>query len=73
MVEEMRLVDNARDAWKWFSVWALTALGVIPVVWYSIPPEVQDAIVPEPLRPWVLTAVAVAGVFGRLKKQEGTA
>jgi hypothetical protein len=68
--DDMRLVDNARNAWKWFSVQALAALGVIPVVWYALPPEAQE-IVPEHLRPWALTIVALAGLSGRLVKQEG--
>lgn len=66
----MRLVDNARNAWRWFSVQALAALGVIPVVWYALPPESQD-LIPEAVRPWVLTAVALAGLSGRLVKQQG--
>ena len=66
----MRLVDNARNFWKWFSVQALAVLGIIAAVWPVLPPEAQ-ALVPEPWRPWVLVAVAVGGIFGRVIDQSG--
>lgn len=64
----MRLVDDVRQAWRWFSVQALAALTLIPVIWVALPPESQ-ALVPEEYRPWVLAVVALAGLAGRLVKQ----
>jgi hypothetical protein len=64
----MRLVDNAKQAWKWFSVQALAAVALIPLVWQELPYEAQ-AIVPAEWRPWALAAVAVSGLVGRLVDQ----
>lgn len=64
----MKLVENARQAWKWFSVQALAFLTLIPVVWMQLPPETQ-ALVPDAWRPWIITAVALSGIVGRLVAQ----
>lgn len=64
----MRLVEDARRAWRWFSVQALAILALIPVIWAELPPESQ-ALLPEAWRPWALTLVAVAGIAGRLIRQ----
>lgn len=64
----MMLVKDARRAWRWFSVQALAALAVLPVVWMQLPPDVQS-MVPEAWRPWVMVALAIGGVAGRLIKQ----
>ena len=67
----MKLVPNAASSWKWFSAQALTALAAIPLVWITLPPDVQ-AWLPESWRPWVLSAVALGGLAGRMIDQ-GTA
>jgi hypothetical protein len=64
----MRLVDNARSAWRWLSVQALAVLAVLPLAWSSIPPDVQ-AWLPEEYRPWVLAVLALGGIAGRLIDQ----
>jgi hypothetical protein len=66
----MKLVPDARRSWRWFSVQVLTALAAAPLIWASIPPDVQ-AFLPEAWRPWVLAAMAVAGIAGRLIDQGG--
>ena len=65
----MKIVDDARRAWRWFSVQALAVLAVVPLIWSELPPEVQ-ALVPGEWKPWVLAAVAVAGILGRLVDQD---
>ena len=66
----MKLVPDARRSWRWLSVQVLTALAAAPLIWASIPPDVQ-AFLPEAWRPWVLAAMAVAGIAGRLIDQGG--
>jgi len=64
----MKLVENARQAWKWFSVQALAMLALVPLIWSELPPETQE-IIPPTWRPWIVTGVALAGIAGRLIAQ----
>jgi hypothetical protein len=64
----MKLVDNWKRAWSWFSVHALAILAALPFVWPQIPIEVQ-AWIPEAWRPWIVAAIAIGGVAGRLIPQ----
>jgi di/tricarboxylate transporter len=64
----MKLVDDARRAWRWFSVQALAVLAVVPLIWGELPPEVT-ALIPAGWHPYILAGVAVAGIMGRLVDQ----
>ncbi len=64
----MKVVSNARSAWRWFSVQAAAVVALIPVAWAQLPPETQ-ALIPDQYRPWAITVVAVAGILGRLIDQ----
>jgi len=64
----MKMVKNAAQAWRWFSVQALAALALLPIVWVQLPHDVQ-AMMPEAWRPWVMVALAIGGIAGRLIKQ----
>ena len=64
----MQLVQDARRAWRWFSVQVLTLLAVLPLIWEQMPPETH-ALVPETWRPWIITGLALIGIGGRLVKQ----
>lgn len=64
----MKLVENARQAWKWFSVQALALLALIPQIWAELPPETHALFPLNALR-WTITLVAVAGIIGRLVPQ----
>lgn len=65
----MRLVDNAREAWKWYSVQALAVLALLPLVWAELPAEVVDMI-PAETRRWIMVAIAISGIVGRLIPQK---
>lgn len=75
----MRLVDNAKHAWKWFSVQALAFLTFlssllvfvpfIPVVWAEIPDDIK-AMIPDTWLKYVVLVVSLAGLIGRLVPQK---
>lgn len=64
----MKPVDNWKQAWRWHSTQALAVLALAPLVWEVLPPELI-ALIPEGWMPWVLTAVALGGLVGRLRDQ----
>jgi len=66
----MRLVENARQAWRWFSVQAFVLAGAIQTTWMSLHADLQRTVPPD----WVMAAtvaLCVLGVMGRLVKQAG--
>lgn len=64
----MKLIPDWRQAWRWFSVQALGALIVLPLVWPTLPPQVT-AWVPPSWQPWIIVLIAGGGVLGRLVDQ----
>lgn len=66
----VRLVEGADKWWTWFSVHALGLITLVPLVWAQLPPEIT-ALLPEAWRPWILAAVGLAGLVGRLVDQGG--
>jgi di/tricarboxylate transporter len=64
----MSFITNWREAWKWFSVQFLAIIAIIPIVWATLPPEAH-AMIPAEWRPWLVGALALAGIVGRLVDQ----
>lgn len=65
----MKLIDNARKAWRMFSVQAMFLAGVLQATWLSLPPDLL-AQVPDSIRSGVTLALLGLGIAGRLVKQE---
>lgn len=65
----MKLIDNARNAWRMFSVQAMALAGAIQAAWIAIPPALQQQ-VPDNIVKGVTLALLALGVAGRLVKQE---
>ena len=65
----MKLIDNWRDGWRWFSARVLFALAALPLIWSQLSPDVQ-AMLPDEWRPFVLTIIALGGLAGRFVDQE---
>jgi hypothetical protein len=66
----MRLVHNARRAWRWFSVQAMALAGAVQATWVLIPDDMRASVPPD----WVAlltVALLVLGVAGRLVDQGG--
>jgi ABC-type uncharacterized transport system permease subunit len=64
----MRLVPDWREAWSWFSVQSLAILAALPIVWGMLPADLK-AWVPAGWEPYILLAVALGGLAGRLIDQ----
>jgi len=64
----MKLVDNARDAWRWFSVQAMALAVAIEGAWLAVPPDLKSRI-PETWVDAVTMGLLVLGIFGRVVKQ----
>jgi len=63
------MVQNWRDAWKWFSVQAFAVIIALPAVWMALPADVK-AMVPDGWEKWIVMGIALAGLFGRLIDQQ---
>jgi len=64
----MKLVDNARNAWKWWSVRIAMFMAVLPPVWMELPDDIK-AFIPPHWRPWIASGIAVAIIIARLIPQ----
>ena len=64
----MKLVDDFKDAWKWFSVQAMVLAGAIQGAWIYIPDSLRSSI-PAGVVQGVTIALLVFGVVGRLVDQ----
>lgn len=65
----MKLIDDAKHAWRWFSVQAMVIAGALQGAWLFIPPEMQASI-PRNIVQGVTLALLVFGVAGRLVQQK---
>ena len=64
----MKFVRNKREAWRWFSVWAMAAQGAVGTAWLAVPDDFRSAVPSE----WLATAAIVLtflGIGGRMVKQ----
>lgn len=65
----MKLVENVKSAWKWYSVQALGVLTVMPMVWAELPADIKSHI-PDEWMFYVVSVIALGGLVGRLKAQK---
>jgi hypothetical protein len=64
----MKLVPEARRAWRWFSVQAMTLAGSLQGAWLAVPDDLRTKVPGNMVH--VLTVVLlVAGIVGRLVQQ----
>lgn len=64
----MKLVDDWKSAWRWFSMHALVLAGIIPSVWAEFPPDLK-LVIPASLMGIITAVVAVCGIVGRVINQ----
>lgn len=65
----MKLVEDWKRAWRWFSVHALVLAGVLPAVWAELPPDLKSSIPPGAMGA-ITAVIAACGVIGRLVDQD---
>ena len=68
----MKLVPNARKAWRWISMQAMGVAVALQGAWVFIPDDLKSR-VGDDTAAWVTGALLVLGMIGRLVKQgDGT-
>jgi hypothetical protein len=65
----MKLVSDARQAWRWFSIQAFVAIAALQAAWAALPPE-GLSVIPAEWRGYVTLGLALAGAVGRLIPQD---
>ena len=68
-MSRLEFVDDAKQAWRWVSMWCMTIAGAIQASWLFIPEDMKASIPPNIVQ-GVTLALLVFGVVGRLVKQE---
>lgn len=63
----MKLVDDARDWWKWHSTYVFAALAILPEVWLNSP-DLQ-ALLPVSLVAKIAPVIGGLGFFLRIRAQ----
>lgn len=65
----MKLVKNAKQAWKWFSVQSLVLCTALQGAWVFVPADLKVAL-PDWAFNTLCAAILILGVIGRLVDQE---
>lgn len=63
-----RLIPQWRRAWRMHSMQIMAALAALPLIWAELPPEVK-ALIPEGWQVYIVAALALIGMIGRLRDQ----
>jgi hypothetical protein len=66
----MKLVEDAKQCWRWVSMWCMTLAGALQGAWMFIPDDMK-ASMPHNLVQGATVALLVLGVAGRLVDQGG--
>lgn len=66
----MNLVDDWKDCWRWFSTQAMAISVALQTAWLTMPENLK-AEVPQNFVHWLIVAILIAGVIGRVVKQKG--
>lgn len=68
-MKKPRLVKNARRAWRWFSMQAMTIALALQAAWLALPPNLLAHLNAEH-KTMVVIALLLFGMVGRLVDQE---
>jgi hypothetical protein len=64
----MTLVENARNAWRWFSVQSMVLAGAIQLAWLEIPDALRESL-PVGAVQGITITLLMLGILGRVIKQ----
>lgn len=66
----MNLIENWRQAWRYYSVWAFAALAALPDLYNALlAAGLMDADAMPPVATWSVRIVAIAGIVLRFVRQ----
>ena len=68
---KLELVDEARKAWRWFSVQAMVLAGAVQGAWAAFGDDLKQN-VPHWLVTTITLGLLAAGIGGRLVRQGAT-
>ena len=64
----MKLVEDARKAWRWFSMQCMAGAVAVQGAWEMVPAEMKAGLSDKHVR-YVTVTLLVLGIIGRLLKQ----
>lgn len=64
----MKLVDNAKDFWRWWSMRFMGLAVAWPMIWAQLPADAK-AMIPESFEVWIPTSLIIAAMIARPVKQ----
>jgi hypothetical protein len=64
----MKLVEDAKQAWRWFSMQAMVLAVAVQGTWEMVPADMKASI-PQQYVTWLTLGLLVLGIAGRLVKQ----
>lgn len=64
----MTKIAKWRDTFRWNSMRVLALIATLPVLWEQVPYEVK-ALIPAQCNPWIITGMALIGMYVRNTKQ----
>lgn len=65
----MKLVEDVRHFWKWFSVQAMVLAGAVQSAWAGFGDDLKQNL-PHRLVTWLTIGLLIAGIAGRCVKQD---
>ncbi len=65
----MKLVEDAKQAWRWLSVQAMVLAGAVQGAWLFVPDDLRSSMPPGIVQGVTITLL-VLGVIGRLVDQK---
>ena len=64
----MKLVPNARRAWRWFSMQMMALVAAVQVAWETLPPDAL-AVIPADARGYITLGLVLLAMVGRMIDQ----